>query len=94
MERQADRQYSHLKDSFDWTVNLVGFLFAVATGLFFFFFGKTRKEIRDLVDEIVGKEGEALVIKDLQPFREKVARLGVEGNAFPQEVPSQNLDLF
>lgn len=75
LERQADRQYSQLKDTFDTTLKLLGVLITVAGGLFFFFLGRSRKEVKELVDGILEKEIDEIVAKDIEPVREKLVQL-------------------
>jgi hypothetical protein len=75
LERQADRQYSQLKDTFTWTVSALGLLITLAGGLFFFFFGKTRRELREMFDGILKKEVETLVTRDIEPVRERISQL-------------------
>jgi hypothetical protein len=75
LENQADRQYGQLKDVFEWTVKGLGLLIALGCGVFFFFFGRNRKELRELVDDVLRKEIDKIVSQDIEPVRERLARL-------------------
>jgi hypothetical protein len=75
LERQADRQYSQIKESFNWTLGCGGFLITLFLIICAYFFGKTRRETRELVDEITEKEVKKLVSKDIEPLREQLKQL-------------------
>ncbi|MDR3476615.1 MAG: hypothetical protein P4M14_01110 [Gammaproteobacteria bacterium] len=78
LERQADRQYAQLKDTFNWSAGGVSILIALGLGLFYFLFGRTGKEVREQIDHHMKNEIDRLVAKDLEPVREKVFELQKE----------------
>ncbi len=75
LERQADRHIASVEKLYDRALYLIGVVSAIALGLFYWQFGKTRKELRDEIKDMMKGFARELVDQEAVELKSRLRSL-------------------